>query len=110
MELEYSADSQLRNGSDSARHDRFRFDSQARRFDPGEASVGRPTDAGMERLEQARTDCTQSARHLDYVRYFDDFPVTQSDNIWNDTRPAGFSDQKIYVVQTSTQGYSNAAS
>jgi adenine-specific DNA-methyltransferase len=40
---------------------------------------------------------------LMYIRYLDDFPVRNSDNIWNDTSAGGFSGTKIYVVQTNVK-------
>lgn len=40
---------------------------------------------------------------LMYKRYFDDFPVNPIANIWNDTKMTGFTESKVYVVQTSTQ-------
>jgi adenine-specific DNA-methyltransferase len=38
---------------------------------------------------------------LCYVRYIDDFPVFPLNNLWDDTVTSGFSDKKLYVVQTS---------
>jgi len=38
-----------------------------------------------------------------YVRYFEDFPIFPFDNHWTDTRISGFSDPKVYVVQTYTK-------
>jgi adenine-specific DNA-methyltransferase len=37
---------------------------------------------------------------ISYVRYFEDFPVSPTNNVWNDTGAGGFTDTKIYVVQT----------
>ena len=38
---------------------------------------------------------------LAYVRYEDDFPVTEFNNVWDDTVRSTFAAQKQYVVQTS---------
>jgi adenine-specific DNA-methyltransferase len=38
---------------------------------------------------------------LCYVRYIDDFPVFPYSNLWTDTVTSGFSDKKVYVVQTN---------
>lgn len=38
---------------------------------------------------------------LAYVRYEDDFPVTEYNNVWDDTVRSTFAADKIYVVQTS---------
>jgi len=38
---------------------------------------------------------------LAYVRYQDDFPVTEYNNVWDDTVRSTFAAEKLYVVQTS---------
>jgi adenine-specific DNA-methyltransferase len=38
---------------------------------------------------------------LTYVRYVDDFPVTEYNNVWDDTVRSTYASAKIYVVQTS---------
>ncbi|PKK91877.1 MAG: site-specific DNA-methyltransferase [Candidatus Wallbacteria bacterium HGW-Wallbacteria-1] len=39
-----------------------------------------------------------------YIRFVDDYPVTEFTNLWNDTAIAGFSgDKKRYVVETPTK-------
>jgi adenine-specific DNA-methyltransferase len=38
---------------------------------------------------------------LMYKRYYSDFPFIESNNIWTDTIMTGFSEAKIYAVQTS---------
>lgn len=38
---------------------------------------------------------------LTYVRYLDDFPAFPINNFWDDTVTSGFSDPKMYVVQTN---------
>ena len=40
---------------------------------------------------------------LTYVRYLDDFPAFPINNFWEDTVTSGFSDPKIYVVQTNSK-------
>jgi adenine-specific DNA-methyltransferase len=40
---------------------------------------------------------------LRYVRYLDDFPVYPLNALWGDTGVSGFSDQKLYVVQTNAK-------
>ena len=51
-----------------------------------------------------------SGTRFDYVRYFDDFPVMPIDNICGLTRRMRIREDKVYVVQTATEGHSNAAS
>jgi len=36
-----------------------------------------------------------------YLRFFDDFPVSPINNVWRDVLMTGFSEDKVYVVQTS---------
>jgi len=38
---------------------------------------------------------------LRYVRYLDDFSIYPHSNLWTDTITSGFSDPKVYVVQTN---------
>lgn len=40
---------------------------------------------------------------LTYVRYEDDFPVTEFNNVWDDTTRSTYSADKLYVVQTNTK-------
>ncbi len=40
---------------------------------------------------------------LMYRRFFDDFPVSPINNVWRDVLMTGFSEDKVYVVQTSTK-------
>jgi len=60
------------------------------------------TEIGLERL----TKCGRlhkAKNSLRYVRLADDFPVKLRTNIWTDTATGNFTDEKIYVVQTSTK-------
>jgi adenine-specific DNA-methyltransferase len=40
---------------------------------------------------------------LTYVRYLEDFPAFPINNLWTDTVTSGFSDPKMYVVQTNSK-------
>jgi adenine-specific DNA-methyltransferase len=91
----------------------YRIDNLTSQRPPGDfpvtfnGSVYRPRrgywktgEEGMQRLIAARRiEATEGG--LYYVRYFDDFPVFQLSNNWNDTAIAGFATDKLYVVQTS---------
>ncbi len=57
---------------------------------------------GMERLKNARR-LMGIGKTLCFVRYHDDFPFVPVIDIWDDTRQSGFSDEKLYVVQTSAK-------
>ncbi len=54
---------------------------------------------GMSRLAKARR-LLGVGKTLSYVRFFDDYPVMPVNAAWEDTVISGFSDPKIYVVQT----------
>jgi adenine-specific DNA-methyltransferase len=38
-----------------------------------------------------------------YIRFLDDYPVVPLGNLWTDTSTGGFTDPKVYVVQTGTK-------
>jgi adenine-specific DNA-methyltransferase len=57
---------------------------------------------GMERLSWARR-LLPVGNTLTYVRYLNDFPAFSYTNLWEDTVTSGFTDPKIYVVQTNTK-------
>jgi len=44
-----------------------------------------------------------SGNTLCFLRYLSDFPFKPVIDIWDDTRQSGFSDPKVYVVQTTTK-------
>lgn len=56
--------------------------------------------SGMEKLEQKNRLMTVG-NTLCFVRYLEDFPYKPVNNIWDDTRQSGFTDPKVYVVQTA---------
>jgi adenine-specific DNA-methyltransferase len=58
---------------------------------------------GMEHLRLARR-IQKSQNSLNYVRFFDDFPVMPINNLWDDIGGSvqSRSDPKVYVVQTGT--------
>ena len=81
---------------------RARFDVAVRGQDlHAPATVGwKTTDEGMNRLAKAdRSDRLGQDASLSCA-IIDDFPCYPIDNIWDDTRHSGFSDRKVYVVQT----------
>jgi adenine-specific DNA-methyltransferase len=56
--------------------------------------------AGMQSLEAANR-LLVLGRSLRYKRYLDDFPVIPFTDCWRDTSISGFSEPRLYVVQTS---------
>ncbi len=59
---------------------------------------------GLNRLKYAQRLFGLGSQ-LNYIRFFDDFPVESLTSQWTDTGSAGFSnsDPKIYVVQTDSE-------
>jgi adenine-specific DNA-methyltransferase len=57
---------------------------------------------GLTRLAMANR-LEASTNSLRLVKFFDDFSVQPINNVWDDTSRAGYIDEKIYVVQTSTK-------
>ena len=55
---------------------------------------------GLTRLGKAGR-LAEAGKTIRMVRYLDDFPVVLLGNVWTDTRPSSFSENKIYVVQTA---------
>jgi adenine-specific DNA-methyltransferase len=64
--------------------------------------VWKTGEEGMERIKAARR-LILLGDTLSYVRFFDDFIGQRFTNLWEDTVIAGFSDPKMYSVQTSTK-------
>lgn len=77
----------------------FPYQFEGRTFEPGRNRSWKTNPDGMKRLEARRRLIAPGAT-LQYVTYFDDFPVSKITNVWTDT--VGELD-KIYAVQTSTE-------
>jgi len=62
------------------------------------------SSSGLNVLAKADRLGASSATLL-YKRYFNDYPFTAMDNLWQDTQLGGFlrSEQKVYVVQTGIE-------
>lgn len=78
----------------------FRF--QGKEYNPTKSSHWKPNyPDGMRRA--ARADRIYgTANTLNYVRFFDDYPVSPLKDVWTDTGHSGFAYDKLYVVQTAT--------
>ena len=78
---------------------RFEYPYQGRCFRPG--SGGWKTNVGgMRRLDKANRLYIRSSS-MNYVRYLSDYPALPLNNAWDDTAIAGWSEYKVYVVQTA---------
>ncbi len=57
---------------------------------------------GMESLK-AKRRLIPIGTYLQYILFYDDYPITTLTSPWNDTSWSGFGESKVYVVQTNTQ-------
>jgi adenine-specific DNA-methyltransferase len=79
------------------------FEFQGKTYEPRGSSHWKANyPDGMERLALAgRIHVTKNSIH--YVRFADDFGYQVRTNLWTDTGTGGFTDDKVYVVQTNTK-------
>lgn len=96
-ELFHIAPTTSQNPTSASRQ--FQFEGRA--FDCGENQHWKTTNPeGLTRLANADRLLTIGNR-IRYVRRLKDFPVVPYNNNWRDTGTSGFSEGKIYVVQTN---------
>jgi len=79
------------------------FEFEGKTFQSGSARHWTTTQDGMKRLAWASRLVPPTPNSLQYVRYLDDFPVSEYANVWTDTATGAFTDDKVYVVQTNTK-------
>jgi adenine-specific DNA-methyltransferase len=79
----------------------FPVEFEGKPFVPGKGGW-KTNRQGMEQLRVAQR-LFGIGDTLRYVRYLDDFPAFAYTNLWEDTVTSGFSDPKVYVVQTHTK-------
>lgn len=82
---------------------RFPVEFEGETFFPSGTRGWSTSPEGMKRLIKANR-VQKSKSILNFIRYFDDHPVQQINNVWMDIGGAvqSRSDPKIYVVQTGT--------
>ena len=78
------------------------FTFKDRTFHPGPEKYWSTTIDGMNRLAEAER-LIVIGNSLRYINYLDDFPVSPLTSNWTDTVISGFSDPKLYVVQTNSK-------
>jgi len=76
-----------------------RFEFEGKYYTPGKGTFKSDFN-GLTRLANARR-LMGIGNTLCYVRFIDDFPAFPITNLWDDTTSSGFSDKKVYVVQTN---------
>jgi adenine-specific DNA-methyltransferase len=79
------------------------FEFEGHEFHPGSGSHWKTTVEGLHRLALAARLAAPTKNSLAYVRYLDDFPVSELTNTWSDTQTGAFTEDKVYVVQTNTK-------
>jgi adenine-specific DNA-methyltransferase len=89
--------------SQSERNDgQFPVTVQDREFTPGRG-YWKTNREGMARLSLAGRLRPTVGDSLQYVRFFDDFPVVKRNNFWPDGLTGSFTDEKVYVVQSPSK-------
>ncbi len=79
----------------------YEYVFRGRKFKSGKRQWATPQQ-GMNRLVKAnRVEVRASS--IGFVRFFQDFSVVPISNIWTDTGTGSFTDEKVYVVQTSAK-------
>jgi adenine-specific DNA-methyltransferase len=79
------------------------FQFQGHTFDPGQSRHWTTAPEGLDRLGKGNRLGYPTPNSLAYVRFFEDFPVSELTAVWRDTQTGAFTDQKTYVVQTNTK-------
>ena len=75
----------------------YDYEFKGKIYKPAQNTSWRTNQQGMKKLEQMNR-LFAPAETLNYVQYFEDFPVMKLNNVWMDLQGAG---DKIYVVQTN---------
>lgn len=79
----------------------FEVTFEGARFRPTKGGW-KTSQSGMERLRDARRLAVTGST-LRYVRFFSDFPFQRYSTRWDDTSTGSFTEDKVYVVQTSAK-------
>ena len=79
----------------------YKFDGHG--YSPPANSHWKTDPAGLDKLAAGNRLAAPTPNSLTYVRYLDDFPVSELTNVWADTQTGAFTDLKTYVVQTNTK-------
>jgi adenine-specific DNA-methyltransferase len=85
-------------GASAAGSAPFTFNGHTYR--PAQGTHWKTSPDGLRQLAQSKR-LIAVGKTLAYVRFEDDFPVTEFSNVWNDTTRSTFAAEKLYVVQTS---------
>lgn len=78
------------------------FEHEGKKYHPGAGQHWKTSVEGLKRLSKAER-FLPFANTLEFRSYLEDFPCSPITNIWTDTVSSGFSEPRIYVVQTNTK-------
>lgn len=78
------------------------FEHNGITYKPGKGTF-KSDRPGLERLSKADRLWPTSGGTVQYVRFFEDFPVIPFSNMWIDTGTGSFTEDKLYVVQTGAK-------
>lgn len=78
------------------------FELQGKDFNPPSGRYWTHSPEGRERLKKANRILAMG-NSVRFVRYLHDFPLVSQTAQWLDTGVSGFSEEKVYVVQTNTK-------
>lgn len=87
---------------------KFTFDFRGEEY-PRRTGGWKTNSEGMKRLSKANR-IHIAANSIRYVRYFGDFEYTEISSSWTDTTTGNFTEDKMYVVQTSEKVISRCLS
>ena len=79
----------------------YDYEFRGKVFKSGKRQWATPV-RGMDRLAKANR-IEVRASSIGFVRFFHDFSVVPTSNIWTDTGTGSFTDPKVYVVQTGAK-------
>jgi adenine-specific DNA-methyltransferase len=78
----------------------FPVEIDGRTIRPSEKVRWKTNQTGMARLLKARR-VNAATNSLTYVRFLNDFRASEVGNVWTDMGTGSFTEEKVYVVQTS---------
>jgi adenine-specific DNA-methyltransferase len=78
------------------------FEFEGREYNPTKSSHWKPNYPARMRRASRAGRIYGTTNTLNYVRFFDDYPVSPLNDVWQDTGHSGFAYDKLYIVQTAT--------
>lgn len=78
------------------------FEFRGKTYHPGTGQHWKTTIDGLQQLAE-KNRLLSFENTLEFISYLSEFPCSPLTNIWTDTVSSGFSDTKLYVVQTNAE-------